>query len=64
MYFTTASEAPPEPVWMENPFFMYPLLIITLAAVCARRMSRGFLVSRMAPEAIIEESPTESTATT
>ena len=39
-------------------------LIITLAACCARRMSRGFLVSRMAPEEILEESPTESTVTT
>ena len=61
---TAASEAPPEPVCIENPSLKYPEFSITLAACCARSMSRGFLVSRIAPEAIFEESPTESTSTT
>ena len=60
----TASEAPPVPVWKENPSLKYGEAIMTLAAYSAMMSSLGFLVKRVAPFAMPLGSPMASTFTT
>jgi len=58
------SEAPPVPIWIENPSLNSGRLVITVAIFWAIISSLGEEVKRIAPPAILEGSPIESMTTT
>jgi hypothetical protein len=60
----TARLGPPPPVWKEQPFFSIPDARMRPKASSAMRSCTGSRVTRVAPVAIFDGSPMESTTAT
>ena len=63
-YLATAKDAPPAPVWKENPSFKYPECFTTCAANPAIRSPTGSRVIFVVPDTIRAGSPICETSTT